>query len=177
MTDHQLYCRIADCEDPNNPGFPRPSFRDGVCSSHTKQLQRTGKTTVIAEKLPLNEQLIDAYSLYAEADTDEDETKFKRRFFALAKNVGRREIGAAIREGMKRAKEAGKTFGPRPKIEPTEVLATFSDALDVINNVNKAAEIAARRHHVSRATVFRYLAVSRGKLLRLEEKPRPRRAG
>jgi len=73
------YCRIADCEDPNNPGFPRPSFRDGVCSSHTKQLQRTGKTSPIAEQLSPTEKLLDAAARWVETDAEDDEAFERNR--------------------------------------------------------------------------------------------------
>ena len=78
-----------------------------------------GETKPIAEKLPIGEQLIDAYGLYAEADSDEDEARHKRRFFALAKTVGRREIGVAIREGLRRAQAAG----------PVCIIARFAQSI------------------------------------------------
>lgn len=170
------YCDVPGCDDPKDPGFARPAFRNGKCSSHMKQLQRTGKTTQIAERLPLNEQLIDAYSVYAEADGDEEEEAAKRHFFGLTKKVARREVGAAIREALRRRQAAGKPIGRSPKVERDQVLATFSAAVELVGAA-MAAEITARRHGISRRTVFRYLAVTKDRLLSPASAPRPQRAG
>jgi hypothetical protein len=173
----QLFCDVADCDDPENPGFARPVFRYGKCSSHCKQLQRTGETKAISEKLPLNEQMIEVYGLYAEADSDEEAARHRRHFFSLTKKAGRREVGEAIREALRRRQAAGLPIGRRPKGERERVVATFSNALEVVG-ASKAAEIAAREHGVSRRTVFRYLAVSQGKVLSpAVSAPRPQRAG
>lgn len=168
----QLYCDVPGCEDPENPGFARPAFRAGKCSTHMKQLQRTGKTAPIAERLPLNEQLIELYSLYAEADSDEDEVRYKRQFFAATKQVARREVGEAIREALRRRQERGERIGRMPKAERAAVLEDLLKASEVVG-ATKAAEIAARLHGISRRTVFRYLKVTKGRLM----SPALRRAG
>lgn len=164
MTTTLEYCDVPECDDPKNPGFPRPAFRSGKCSTHMKQLQRTGKTAQIAERVPLNEQLIDIYGLYAEADSNEDEARYKRQFLSLTKQVARREVGAAIREALRRRQAAGKPIGRKPKGERELVLATYKEACEVVGAA-KAAEITARLHNISRRTVFRYLSVTKGRLM------------
>lgn len=168
MGDGQLFCDVVDCDDPENPGFARPAFRYGKCSTHAKQLQRTGKTSAIAEKLPLNEQLIDAYSRYAEADSDEDEARFKRNFFSLAKKVGQREMGQAIKEAMQRRKAAGKPVGRPPKVDTDEVIRHL--------RVVGRTDLVARLLGVNRATVYRHLERAERRQIR-KKKPSAKRAG
>jgi hypothetical protein len=174
----QLYCDVDGCDDPQNPGFARPAFRNGKCSSHMKQLQRTGETKPIVERLPLNEQLIDAYSAYAEADSDEDEAVCKRRFFALTKQVAWREVGRAVSEALRRRQAEGKPVGRALKAEREQVLIDFAKAVDAVGDVKMAAEVTARFHRISRRTVFRYLSVTKTSLLSpAPGEARPRRAG
>jgi hypothetical protein len=170
------YCDVPGCEDPNDAGFPRPAFRNGKCSSHMKQLQRTGRTAPIKEKLPTSERLIEAYGRFAEADSDEDYERHKREFRVLAKALGKEEVGAAIREALRRRQARGEPIGRTPKAARENVLATFSEACEVVGAA-KAAEITARLHRISRRTVFRYLAVTKGRLLTPPRSARPQRAG
>lgn len=125
MTDQQLYCDVADCDDPKNPGYPCPVFRNGKCSTHTKQIQRKGETKKIAEKLPLSERLIDAYAAHAEADGEEDWERTKRQFVSLAKSLGKEKVGEAISEGLARARANGKRIGSPPEVELDDLLRIF----------------------------------------------------
>lgn len=177
MTVVFAYCDVAGCEDPKDPGFPRPAFRNGKCSSHMKQLQRTGRTAPIKEKLPVSERLIEAYGRFAEADSDEDYERHKREFRVLAKALGKEEAGEAIRQALRRRRAEGKHVGRPLKSERERVLEDVAMMVDLIG-VAKAAVIVARQHRISRRTVFRYLAVTKGGLSSPRvSAPRPRRAG
>jgi hypothetical protein len=163
----QLYCDVPDCDDPSNPGFARPSFRNGKCSSHMKQLQRTGETKPITEKLPLTERLVEVYSLYAEADSDEDAARHRRQFMALTKQVGRHEFGEAIREALRRRKAAGKPIGRPPRV-PLEELVRIYELL-------KSVSATARVVRLAKSTVSERLATVRKSSV--TERKRPRLAG
>lgn len=175
----QLYCDVAECDDPEHPGFPRPVFRYGKCQSHAKQLQRTGKTTTIAGKIAVTEQLIDAYGLYAEADSDEDAERHRRNFLTLTKKVGRSEINKALSVALKRRRDAGLPVGRPLKVDGAMVLEVYEKAIKYVG-VSSAAQLTGDLLGIARSTVFRYLAVSKGRLSGppSEREPvRPHRAG
>lgn len=121
MTDQQLYCDVSECEDPEHPGFPRRAFRSGKCSSHMKQLQRTGRTTNIAPKLSLEERLFAEAERMVEIDTsihaDRDEAIARRNVVAIAKQLGRQKVSEAIREAHRRRRARGEPVGRRPKVD------------------------------------------------------------
>lgn len=110
----ERYCEIGDCD--------RPAFRDGKCSTHVKQLQRTGKTAPIAEKLSLEERLIVAHAALMEADSDEDHERHRRAMLLAAKALGKKEVSLAIRASMDAAKARGVRLGRPPKVTTERVL-------------------------------------------------------
>lgn len=179
MTDHQLYCDVPDCNDPVNPGFPRPSFRNGKCSSHMKQLQRRGETAPIAERVSLREKLLEAYEHHFQADADEAYDRTWRHFLSVAKQMlgvgdrrrgeGRREVGEVIRQALARARASGKRVGRPPKV-------TTERVLEVMELVGSAG-VTARLLGIHRTTVFRYLAVAKGRVSLLPSAEGPQQTG
>lgn len=139
MSDEQLYCDVPGCQDPNDPSFPRPAFRNGKCSSHMKQLQRTGKTAPIAERKSPKERLIDLGTEWLnETEDDDRDNDLFARFIAAAKGLpepdsevtaiiekvhaeARRRRAAAARRGLDRARKAGRRIGRPPKGAPTDI--------------------------------------------------------
>lgn len=145
MADEQLYCDAPDCRDPENPDFPRPvaGHGKGKCSSHMKQLQRTGKTTAIAEKKSAKERLIDLGDAWLNETEDEVRANdLLRRFIAAAKGMpdpngdvqaivdkaiadkeaqARQRRTAATLKAHQRARAEGKRIGRPPKTAPRDL--------------------------------------------------------
>lgn len=168
MTVILAYCDVPGCEDPKDPGFPRPAFRNGKCSSHMKQLQRTGRTAPIKEKLPVSERLIEAYGRFAEADSDEDYERHKREFRVLAKALGKEEISSSLKEALARARAAGRRLGRPPKVDRARVI-------DLVRLLGRTS-LVARVLQVSTRTIQRCL-LQATKTRVLSQPVRPRRAG
>jgi hypothetical protein len=143
------YCDVPGCEDPKDPGFPRPAFRNGKCSSHMKQLQRTGTTTAIAEKLNPEERAIQSGTLMLEADSDADYNKHRRAFLAAARSLGDRERVETLKKSMKAAAARGKRIGRPPKVDTERVL-------QLVRLLGKASLVASVLG-VTRMTVYRHL--------------------
>lgn len=171
MTDQQLYCDVSECEDPEHPGFPRPAFRSGKCSSHMKQLQRTGRTTSIAPKLSLEERLFAEAERMVEIDTsihaDRDEAIARRNVVAIAKQLGRKEVAETIKRALAAARASGKHVGRPPKADTVQVLLVY--------RLSGSVTTTARLLRLSKAAVSERLAsVRKG---RVSEQSCPRRAG
>jgi hypothetical protein len=156
------YCDVPGCEDPKDPGFARPAFRNGKCSSHMKQLQRTGQTTAIAEKLNPEERAIQAGTAMLDAeqalktgkamlqaDSDADYNRHRRAFLAAARALGDRERVDALRKAMKAAVAAGKRIGRPPKVDTERVL-------QLVRLLGKAS-LVAQVLGVTRMTIYRHL--------------------
>jgi hypothetical protein len=128
MTDEQLYCDAPGCDDPLNPGFPRPvaGHGRGKCSSHMKQLQRTGRTTVIAEKLNQEERAIKLGTAFLESDDDGDYERNRTAFLSACIGLGQHARTAALKKGFERAKRRGVRLGRPPKVSLEEVLRVYS---------------------------------------------------
>ncbi len=150
MTVTLAYCDVAGCDDPKNPGFARPAFRNGKCSTHMKQLQRTGKTAPIAEKLSEEERAIDHGTKMLEADSDADYEKHRRAFLASARALGDRERVEALKKAMAAARARGKRIGRPPKVSTDRVL-------QLVRILGKAS-LVAQVLEVDRRTVYRHLA-------------------
>lgn len=169
MTDHQLYCNVTDCEDPENPGFARPAFRSGKCSSHMKQLQRTGRTTTIAPKVSLEDRLFTEATRMVDVDTsinaDREEAEARRNVLTIAKQLGRKEVAETIKRALATVRAQGVRLGRPPKKTAEEVRHVF----EVIGTVSKTA-LALR---LSRITVRRYLRMT-DKKTRISDQRRPR---
>lgn len=94
MSDPEvLYCTAPDCDDPQNPGHPRPVFRLQLCQSHAKQKQRTGTTTSIKEKVSDEEKLIDLHDAWMSADGDADWERARRAY----RSEQKRQVDAEVK--------------------------------------------------------------------------------
>lgn len=137
-TEVLAYCDVPGCDDPKNPGFPRPAFRNAKCSSHMKQLQRTGKTAPIAERRSALERLGDLGDEWLNEDDDERAEQLLRRFVNAAKGMPsgdtdvsaivekvntevRRRRAAATRRGHQRARSEGRHIGRPRKAPPADI--------------------------------------------------------
>lgn len=151
------YCDVPGCEDPNDPDFPRPAFRNGKCSTHMKQLQRTGKTTAIAEKLTDEERAIEAGTamLQAEADDDAAYAKHRRAFLVAARALGDRARVEALKQSFAAARARGQRIGRPPKVATERVL-------QLVRLLGKAA-LVAQVLGVTKMTVYRHLSASNKK--------------
>ena len=158
----ESYCDVPDCNDPENPGFARLAFRSGKCSTHMKQLQRTGKTTTIAEKISDEERAIEAGTLMlqAEAEGEENYQKHRRAFLAAARALGAAERIRAMREAQERAAARGVRIGRPPKVS-TETVVEY---VRLFGN----STLVAKALRIDRVTVYRHLRragrVAKGKV-------------
>jgi DNA invertase Pin-like site-specific DNA recombinase len=130
VTERREYCIEACCEDPDNPGFPLPTWGHGDrCEAHTKQFTRHGKCTPIKPKLSprarFNEQLIRA----ADADEDHEYESACRTAWDIAKAEGMKNLtekdieklaldlrSKRVKRALERARREGKRLGRPPKI-------------------------------------------------------------
>jgi hypothetical protein len=132
------YCPEPSCDDPENPGFPRPVDRLGYCATHRRQLQRTGKVSTIVEKVSAKERLINLGDAWLSEEDDEQEKVLYRRFIAAAKGMPdesdtqgiveryeaemRERRAVAARTGLERARQQGKRIGrPRKSIQELDL--------------------------------------------------------
>lgn len=155
----RLYCDVSDCD--------RPTFRDGKCATHTKQLQRTGKTQPIAEKVSAVQRCHDAWDLVLNAGDDNEEYETRlRAAISASKALGRKESLEAIRTGMARAKAKGVRIGRPPKVSDEELLRLLK--------LFGTQAMVARVLRLARSTVCERLVTVRKR--RVSEH-RPRMAG
>lgn len=168
MKDEQLYCDAPECDDPENPGFPRPvgGHGKGKCSTHMKQLQRTGRTVPIAEKLNPEARAIAAGTAMLEADGDDDYHRHRRAWLAASREMGDHERRAAIKKALAAARANGKRIGRPPKLN-TEKLSRLLEA-----GAAQPKHLAVVLE-VSESTVRRELS-KRGVLPTRVSAPRPR---
>lgn len=146
------YCDEPYCEDPKNPGFPCVAFRNGKCSTHVKQLQRTGKTKPIAERRTLEERAIDAGSAMLEADDDREYTACRRAFLQACRALGESvdteaesaaRRGAIIKEAMARARARGVHVGRPPRATDADIERLYAE-LKSVEKVGQAVSLTAR---------------------------------
>ncbi len=157
MTDERLYCDEPEC-DREVAGHGRDK-----CSTHLKQLQRTGKTTPIAEKVSPKEHMINLLDRWANADGDEEHDAAERAVVQHVKVWGRKSlkpedvaefVKQALSEAARRRLAAARARGvrlgrPTIEVDPAEVfrlLAHFQSPADVAVVLK-----------VSRATLYRIL--------------------
>src|SRR4051812_24778893 len=94
MTEVQ-YCVAPDCDPPR----PVAGHGKDLCSTHMKQMQRTGRTTAIAEKVSMEEQVFIAFERWANSgDSDAEYEANKRACIALAKRIGNKELELELAE-------------------------------------------------------------------------------
>ena len=169
MTDEQLYCDEPDC-DREVAGHGR-----GKCFTHLKQLQRTGRTSPIAERVSLRERLINAYAAHAEAEGEEEYDRTWHRFIDLAKRITgdkskvTRKSSAAIRHALARARAEGKRLGRPPKVTTERVLELVS--------LLRRPRLVAAVLGVHRDTVYAHLARASEKGRTFPTNAGPRLAG
>jgi hypothetical protein len=178
------YCTVSDCERPV------AGHGKGLCSTHLKQRQRHGKTTAIAEKVSLEEQVFNAMEAWAEADGDEEYEERKRACIALAKRLGSKELAAELneirlqltqtvearreklRQALARARASGVRLGRPPRISDEQLQHTFE--------VTRSVTMTAQLHGLHRSTVYERLARLVGKTAFPRHRataPRPRLTG
>lgn len=167
MTDRVLYCR-GPGRDGNPCELEVSGHGDELCSSHRRQLSRTGKLAPIAEKISPREHLINLWDRCCEADDDDEAEIAERAFWTQAKailkanpddtdiaDLVRKARSEATRRGMAGARAQGKHVGrPRLAIDPAEVARLL--ALPPL-------ELVALMLRASKRSVYR--ALSKGTLL------------
>lgn len=168
MTE-QLYCDVAECDDPQDPGHPRPAFRDGKCSTHMKQLQRTGRTTKIAEKLNAEERAIELGSKMLGADDDPDYEQHRRAWVLACRELGDQERVSALRKSLAAAKANGRRLGRPPKVEAREIIRLVR----LLGRTSLVAQVKG----ISTRTVQRHLLNATKTRILSRRSARPRRAG
>jgi hypothetical protein len=158
----ELYCDEPDCDRPV-AGHGR-----GKCSTHLKQLQRTGKTAPIAEKLTPRERVLEAGDAWLNASDDDDEyDRAERAFILQAKNLGRAAVVEAIKVGLADARARGVRIGRPPKVTDEELLHAFTVA-------NGSVTMTARFLRLAISSVYERLL---RKGLLSERRGRPRMTG
>lgn len=183
MTDQVLYCRGPGLD--NNPcGREVGGHGEEVCSTHRKQLQRTGKMVPILEKLTPEERAISAGTAMLEADSDEDYAAHRRAWLTACGDIGAKKTGAElaamkervealeaslvkvaddmrrqrseeVKAGLSRARAAGVRLGRPPKVSLAELERLFS--------LFGSGAMVARAIQQHQATVNARLASIRGK--------------
>ena len=190
MTSETEYCIAPECDD--GEGFPRrvAGHGKGYCSTHMKQHQRHGRTTAIAERVSIEEQIINAFDRMANADGDAEYEAAKKASIALAKRLGSKELEtelnelrmqltqaveqrrAKLRRALARARAAGVRLGRPPKVSDEQLMRTF----EVTDSVTMTAQL----HGLHRSTVYDRLSRLVGKSAFPRHRasaPRPRLAG
>jgi hypothetical protein len=116
MTD--VYCRGPECD--------RPAFRGELCEAHTKQQQRTGKLTPIAEKLTPEQRAFEAGNAMLEWDGDDAGFERLRRAYILAcKVLGRKAHDDAVAKGRTAARARGVHMGRPPRVSDEELVHAY----------------------------------------------------
>ncbi len=161
MNDQRLYCDELDCERPV------AGHGSDKCSTHRRQLSRTGKCTPIAEKLTPEERAIAAGTAMLEADSDEEYATRRRAWLVACKALGakderrmlslgdladelRRRRSIEVKNGLSAARSRGVRLGrPAAQIDRAE----FDDLFRVVKSPTALAIV----FRVSRATIYRFL--------------------
>jgi hypothetical protein len=140
-------CDFPDCD--------ADAERGGYCWAHTKQGQRRdGRRTEVARRHESAwERLTEAAIAYAEADQDDDFSRAKDRLAQAAKQYGRKQASALIREGMAAARARGVHIARPRKLAPMV-------ALELVAKLG-GARAAAEQVGVSVRTVRRALRQAR----------------
>jgi hypothetical protein len=181
------YCIAPECDPPR----PVAGHGKDLCSTHLKQVQRRGRTTEIAQKVSLEEQVFSAMERWADSgDNDAEYEANKRACIALAKRLGSKELSAELNEirlqltqtvearraklrsALARARAAGVRLGRPPRISDEQLQHTF----EVTRSVTRTAQI----HGLHRSTVYERLARLVGKTAFPRHRataPRPRLTG
>jgi len=146
------YCIAPECDPPR----PVAGHGKDLCSTHMKQMQRRGRTTAIAEKVSIEEQIINAFDRMANAEEDSEYHAAKKACIALAKRFGSKELEtevselrlqltqsveqrrAKLRRALARARANGVRLGRPPKV-PDEELARVFEASD--RNISRTARV------------------------------------
>jgi DNA invertase Pin-like site-specific DNA recombinase len=159
MTD--VYCRGPECD--------RPAFRGDLCEAHTKQQQRTGKLTAIAEKLTAEQRAFEAGNAMLEWDGDDAGFERLRRAYLLAcKVLGRKGYLDGVRKGLEAARARGVRLGRPPKVGLEEIRSKLS----IVKSVAMVAQLLG----VHRRTIERHLRAAKTGISPQQPK-RPRKAG
>lgn len=124
-----LYCSAPDCDDPTDPGHPRPVAGHGsdLCSTHRRQLTRTGTTKPIAEKLNAEERVIEAGTKMLEADEDVDYAQARRVFLAACRALAQHDRERQAMAKIATARARGSRFGHAPKVTTAQVMAKLAE--------------------------------------------------
>lgn len=144
-----LYCDEPDCDRPV-AGHGR-----GKCSTHLKQLQRTGKCAPIAPRLTPEQRAQEAGIAMLEADGDEEYSRAHRAWISACKALGMKERIEAIRRSLADARGRGVRIGRPPKVSTERVL-------ELVQLLKKPA-LVAQVLGVHRDTVYWHLARCRKK--------------
>lgn len=151
MSDTPAYCDVPGCQDPLDPDFPRPAFRNGKCSTHMKQLQRTGKTAPIAEKLNDEERAIEHGTKMLQAgDNDDEYERHRRAWLQACRALGDKERVESLRKAMAAARARGARIGRPPKVETKRVVKLVR----LLGKASLVAEVLG----VTKMTVYRHLS-------------------
>lgn len=121
----QLYC-----DGPGQYGDtcdrPVAGHGKGKCSTHLRQLSRTGSMQPIEEELTPMERTLKAIGTLAEADSDQDWETAYRTVVANLKNVSKAEFRKAIREALGFVRARGVRLGRPPKVAPELVAHLYA---------------------------------------------------
>lgn len=139
--NERLYCEVEGCERPVG------GHGKDLCSTHMKQVQRTGKTQPIAEKLSLEERVIMAGNAMVQAEDDNEGYEEKRRAFLLAsKGLGQKASRDAMKLALDSARARGIRLGRPPKVD----LKALRELMKL-----KTPQLVARLLGVSERTLYR----------------------
>lgn len=152
--DQVLYCR-GPGQDGNPCGREVGGHGEECCSTHRKQLQRTGTMVPIAEKLTPEERAIAAGTAMLEADGDDEYAAHRRAWLTACKDIGAKSTGAElaamkerittleaslgkvaddlrrqrseeVKRGLSAARARGVRLGRPPKVSLAELERLFS---------------------------------------------------
>jgi hypothetical protein len=140
------YCIAPECDPPR----PVAGHGKDLCSTHLKQVQRRGRTTEIAQKVSLEEQVFSAMERWADSgDSDAEYEANKRACIALAKRLGSKELAAELdeirlqltqtvearraklRRALARARAAGVRLGRPPTVSEELLRRVFAETRSV----------------------------------------------
>jgi hypothetical protein len=146
--DEQLYCD-GPGDDGNPCGKPVAKHGEGKCSTHRKQLQRTGEMKPIAKRVTPIERVLACADQLVQADPLDDLAFDEKRaaLISAAKALGRSARAEAIRDGLKRAKARGGQVGRPRKVQPAKIVKLLRKL--------KSPTAVARKLGIGRTTVYR----------------------
>ncbi len=173
MTDQQLYCDGPGRDPGTECGLEVAGHGGGKsgtpkCSTHLKQLSRTGKMMPITEKLTPLGKLIEASNRLAAADSDEDYELAVRAAITAGVGLGDKERRDLIRKAMAEARARGVRLG-RPVVADGDEAARLYLLLGRVEQVAGVMRVSVR-------TIYRVLS-QRGILAKRPNpsSPRPER--